>query len=77
MKSLEYVGACDLLIVIGSSLQVAPANMLPKIAKSKGAKIIMINMSETPIDQSADVVVHGPVGQALPKIMEILKASRL
>lgn len=75
-KSFEYVSACDLLIVIGSSLQVSPANMLPQIAKSRGAKILLINMSETPIDGAADVVVHGPVGKVLPKIMELLK-SRL
>jgi len=74
-KCLEQVAECDLLIVIGSSLQVAPANMLPTIAKQHGASLLLINMSETPIDSAADVVVHAPVGEILPKILQAVQSS--
>jgi len=74
-KSMDAVSQCDLLIVIGSSLQVAPANMLPEIAKQHGASILLINMSPTPLDDKADVVVHGPVAQVLPRIVQQVKAK--
>lgn len=73
--SVESIQKCDLLIVIGSSLQVAPANMLPKMAKMAGAKVLLLNMSETPIDTIADVAVRLPVGECLPKIMALVKSQ--
>jgi len=74
-KSIEAVGEADLLIIIGSSLQVAPANMLPRLAKSTGSKILLLNMSETPIDEMADVIVRTPVAVCLPRILELVKRS--
>jgi len=74
-KAIKSVQDSDLLIVIGSSLQVSPANMLPQLAKTSGAKIILLNMSETPIDSMADVIVRTPVGICLPKIIELVKGN--
>jgi NAD-dependent deacetylase len=52
----------DLFLVIGSSLQVQPAATLPLVAKRCGAKLIIINREETPLDRIADIVVHRPIG---------------
>lgn len=48
----------DLFVVLGSSLQVTPANLLPIKAKQKGAKLVIVNMESTELDEIADVIIH-------------------
>jgi NAD-dependent deacetylase len=48
----------DLFIVLGSSLTVTPANMFPMIAKEHGAKLMIINREETPMDHYADYIIR-------------------
>lgn len=62
------VRKCDVIIAIGSSLEVAPVGDLPMLAKSLGAKFIIINLGETYADSLADVVIHADVVDVLPKI---------
>ncbi len=64
---------CDVLIVAGSSLEVAPACDLPLVAKNAGAKIIIVNKSKTPVDRHAEIVLHQDVAVALPRIVELVK----
>ncbi|HSM26068.1 MAG TPA: NAD-dependent deacylase [Anaerolineaceae bacterium] len=47
----------DLVIVIGSSLEVSPANQLPSIATANGAKLIINTLSTTPLDYEADLIL--------------------
>ncbi|PJF40845.1 MAG: NAD-dependent protein deacylase [Phototrophicales bacterium] len=61
---------CDLMIIVGSSLEVAPASDLPVLAKRSGAKLIIINLDPTPIDHLAEVVIHGRAADVLPKIVK-------
>ena len=58
----DFSEAADLFIVLGSSLQVQPAAMLPVVAKRAGAGLIIVNREETPLDQHADLVLHRPIG---------------
>ncbi|MFQ5435310.1 MAG: NAD-dependent deacetylase [Anaerolineae bacterium] len=60
--------ACDLMLVAGSSLTVAPAGDLPYLAKPTGAGLIIVNFEETHLDYLADVVIHGDVADVLPKL---------
>lgn len=62
--------ACDVLVVIGSSLEVAPASELPLMARRNGAKIIIINKSVTDYDRMADIVLKGDAAQLLPAIVQ-------
>lgn len=48
----------DLLIVLGSSLTVTPANMFPLQAKENGAKLVIVNHDPTPYDMYADIVIQ-------------------
>jgi len=64
---------CDLLIMVGSSLLVSPANLLPAMAKANGAKIIFINKDPTPMDHLADVVLFGKAGEILPTVIKRIK----
>ena len=57
--------ACDLFIVIGSSLVVYPAAGFPEIAKRKGAGLVILNRDPTPLDRIADLVLHTEIGPTL------------
>jgi NAD-dependent deacetylase len=62
--------SCDLMLTLGSSLVVYPAAYLPQYASQAGAKLIIINMTETSMDNLADVVIHAKTGETLQRIVE-------
>jgi NAD-dependent deacetylase len=66
----EWSAECDLMLAIGSSLVVTPAATLPSLAKQCGAKLVIINRDETPLDGIADAVVRGSIGEVLTGIGE-------
>ncbi len=57
--------ACDLFIVLGSSLVVYPAAGFPLLAKSCGAGLAIVNREPTPHDALADIVLHDEIGPVL------------
>lgn len=61
---------CDLMLVAGSSLEVAPVADLPMLTRQSGASLIIVNFTETYADQWADVVIHADVAEILPKLAE-------
>lgn len=61
----------DLVLVAGSSLTVSPASMLPQIALQKDAKMIIVNLQPTYIDEQAQFVFHEPVDEILPRIVRM------
>ncbi len=65
-RAKELVAACDLFLVIGSSLKVIPASNLPHIALRSGIPLIIINLQPTSLDSQADVVIHEQAGKVLP-----------
>ena len=60
--------ACDLLLILGSSLTVTPACDLPLSALGNGAKIIILNYSHTHLDDQAAVSLQGNLAEVLPLI---------
>lgn len=64
----ERSNDCAVFIVLGSSLLVSPANSFPRQAKSRGAKLVIINRDETPLDRLADLAVHESIGEYLQKV---------
>lgn len=67
-------GSAGCFLVLGSSLEVSPANGYPMIAKRSGAKLFIINMTPTHLDSLADAVIHGDIVEALGKIDKHVKA---
>ena len=67
--------ACDMMMVIGSSLVVYPAAAIPFRAAMAGARIAVINYSETSLDSRADVIIRSGAGEAMQKIMSYLKSD--
>ena len=66
---------CDLMIVAGSSLEVLPVAGLPMRALENGARLILINFTQTYLDVRADVVLHEDVAEVLPQIVQHLVAG--
>ena len=64
--------ACDLMLVIGTSLEVMPAADLPLLAKRRGACTILVNLMPTPLDDQFDVVIRADVVKALTEIRRAL-----
>ena len=60
--------ACDLLLVLGSSLVVQPAATLPGAAASAGAAVVIVNREATPLDALAAHVLRGAVEEILPAL---------
>jgi NAD-dependent deacetylase len=56
---------CDLFLAIGSSLVVYPAAGFPLLARRHGAHLVIINGEETPLDDEADLVLRGDIGEIL------------
>ena len=65
--------ACDLFIVIGSTLVVYPAAYMPIYATNAGAKLVIINLSSTPMDQEATVLIRVKAGEAMSRIIQRVK----
>ena len=61
--------ACDLFLVLGSSLVVYPAAGLPLLAKRNGAKLVIVNREETEQDAYADLVVHDGIGKVMEEVV--------
>jgi NAD-dependent deacetylase len=66
--------ACDLFLVLGSSLVVYPAAGFPVMAKRRGARLVIVNREETPQDEMADLVLHAEIGPTLKGAVDRLNA---
>ncbi|MFF1450127.1 NAD-dependent deacetylase [Streptomyces sp. NPDC058274] len=67
--------ACQVLIAVGSTLQVQPAAGLAGVAADHGARLIIVNAEPTPYDDRADEVVREPIGTALPELLRRLRET--
>jgi NAD-dependent deacetylase len=67
--------SCDLFLAAGSSLVVYPAAQMPLIAKESGARLVIFNLSSTPHDHRADVVISEKTGETLSRIVAQVKAK--
>lgn len=61
--------ACDVFIVLGSSLVVQPAATLPVIAVNNGARLFIVNREPTPLDALAERIVRGSIGETLVQVL--------
>ena len=66
------VKAADLMLLVGSSLEVAPASDLPTLALKNRARLIIINYQPTYLDRKADLVIRADVAEVLPQIIELV-----
>jgi NAD-dependent deacetylase len=71
-RAQAWSEAADIFIVIGSSLQVQPAATFPVIAKRSGALLAIINRDETPLDDLADFIHRGAIGDFFAQLAPLL-----
>jgi NAD-dependent deacetylase len=62
----------EIFIVIGSSLQVQPAASFPVIAKRNGALLAIVNRDPTPLDDLADFVHNGAIGEFFRRLQQMV-----
>jgi NAD-dependent protein deacetylase/lipoamidase len=75
-EAFELARNSDVMLVVGSSLVVHPAADIPLAALRSGAHLIVINAEPTPIDDLAEVVIHGRSGDVLPEIVKLSRAMK-
>jgi NAD-dependent deacetylase len=73
-RAAEVSMAADLFISIGSSLVVEPAASFPRIAKQSGARLVIVNNRETPLDDMADIVIREQIGPTFRALLQRLDA---
>ena len=67
-RALRVAGEADLLLAIGSSLQVYPVAGAVPLAHEAGARVVIVNAQPTPYDDIADAVLRDPIGTVLPRL---------
>lgn len=67
-RAMTVAGEADLLLAIGSTLQVYPVAGAVPLAKRAGARVVILNADPTPLDDLADAVLRGSISDILPRI---------
>ena len=70
-RAMAAAAEADLLIAVGTSLQVYPVASVVPIAKSAAARVVIVNAEPTPFDHLADAVISTAIGEVLPVICRI------
>jgi NAD-dependent protein deacetylase/lipoamidase len=70
-RAQDETMGCDLFIVLGSSLVVYPAAAFPRVAKRKGANLVIVNRDPTDQDDDADLVVHAEIGATMSRVVGV------
>ena len=65
-SAIRYIRSADVLIIGGTSLNVYPAAGL--IRYYRGNRLVLVNLSETPYDSYADLVIHEKIGEVFSRV---------
>ena len=71
-EAFDLAGAADLVLVAGTSGEVAPANRIPLMVKHRGGAVVEINLGESAYDEVSDVRITARVEEALPLLARAL-----
>lgn len=75
-RAWREAGACDVMLVVGTSGTVWPAAELPLVARRAGARVIEVNPEPSEITPAADLFLQGPAGDVLPALARELRGAR-
>jgi NAD-dependent deacetylase len=67
-RAMRSAEEADLLLAVGTSLQVYPVAGAVPIAKAAGARVVIVNAEPTPFDEIADAVFREKIGEVLPAL---------
>ncbi|XP_059661261.1 NAD-dependent protein deacetylase SRT1-like isoform X1 [Cornus florida] len=68
----KHCRMADLVLCLGTSLQITPACNLPLKSLRRGGKIVIVNLQRTPKDKKASLVIHGLVDKVISGVMHFL-----
>ena len=71
-RAEEAIGNCQVMLVVGTSGVVQPASSFARWARSRGARVVEVNLESTPISDVADVSLFGPAGVVLPRLVDMI-----
>ena len=71
-EAFAHAESSDVFLVIGSSLVVHPAAYLPVSAVESGAKLVIVNLEETPCDRLASVLLRGRAGESMSALLDAM-----
>ncbi|MFO8065413.1 MAG: SIR2 family NAD-dependent protein deacylase [Spirochaetota bacterium] len=71
----ELARTCDCMVVFGSTLLVQPAAGIPQLARRHGAALLIVTLSETPLDEEAELSVRRPIGEFVSGVRRVLKGD--
>jgi len=69
-RAMRVAEEADLLLAVGSSLQVYPVAGAVPAARAAGARIVIVNAQPTPFDDMADALLRGNIGEVLPDLCQ-------
>ena len=75
MLAARHTRACDLMLVLGSSLVVNPAASLVGLAIEQGARVVLVNQGETPYDRGVTLRVWEGISEVIPPAVELVKRT--
>ena len=69
-QAIDWATRTDMFLALGSSLVVEPAASLPRMAVNNGARLVIINRDETPLDNIASLVVNATLGDVFAALSD-------
>jgi NAD-dependent deacetylase len=69
-RAMRAAEQADLLLAVGTSLQVYPVAGAVPVAKAAGARVVIVNAEPTPFDEMADAVLRRRIGEVLPTLCD-------
>jgi len=69
-RAMTVAREADLLLAVGSTLQVYPVAGVVPLAKEAGARVVIVNDQPTAMDDLADALLRAPIGEVLPAICD-------
>jgi len=72
-NAIKFASQCDLMVIVGTSLAVSPANTLPLYAKQNNATLIEINPEKTEMSEEMDENIRNTSVETLPKLVSLFK----
>ena len=73
-RAMAAAGVADLLLAVGSTLQVYPVAGVVPVTKQAGARIVIVNNQPTPMDSLAGALLCGAIGEVLPAVCVVCAA---
>jgi NAD-dependent deacetylase len=68
-RAQQAAAECELLLAVGTTLAVYPAAGMVPIAVRSGARVVIVNLEPTDLDDLADAVIREPISEVLPRLV--------